>query len=161
MADLGLGDGIREPIPLIEGEHKQGRLCFRLERIESDYWRFHNHAFAYPYDFDFSNLDVDEALIDKRSHELQTDQESVLAQNLICQIMQPESITCLTGRVLRKKSPEGTTKTLLGAREFECVLGEVFGIRDEEAASLWPKVQARHRLLFGHQSIDDIHLAGF
>ena len=75
LADLGLADGIRDPIPLLEGEHKQGRLSFRLERVELDYWRFHNHEFAYPRDFDFRDATVEEALIDQRSHELQTDQD--------------------------------------------------------------------------------------
>jgi N-hydroxyarylamine O-acetyltransferase len=161
LADLGLGDGIRDPIPLLAGDHRQGRLLFRLEKIDSEYWRFHNHAFAYPYDFDFRIAPVDLALIDKRAHELQTDHGSVLAQNLVCQIMHAESITCLTGRVLREKSPEGTTKALVSEQDFERILAEVFGIRDEAITSVWPKVEARHRLLFADQPIHHINLTGF
>lgn len=161
LADLGLGDGIRDPIPLIEGTYMQGALSFQLERIDCDYWRFHNHAFAYPTTFDFKDATADETLIDRKSDELQTSSESLFVQNLVCQIMQPEEVTCLTGRVLRQKSAEGTIKKLLAASDFEPILAEVFGIEHDEAASVWLKVDARHRLLFGDKTIDEIPLVGF
>lgn len=161
LCDVGLGDGIRSPIPLAEGLHVQKGLSFRLEPIAGGYWRFHNHEFGYPLDFDFRPEPVDEAVIDAKAGELQTRAESVFIQNLACQIMQEESVTCLTGRVLRQKSAVGTAKKLLAREEFETILLDIFGIKDKDAASLWPRIEARHLALFGETPIDQIRVDGF
>ena len=79
LADLGLGDGIRDPIPLKEGIYHQGRLSFSLERTGDGYWRFRNHAFAYPTNFDFKDEPLDAALIDRCSAAFQSgDRKSVV-----------------------------------------------------------------------------------
>jgi len=161
LADLGLGDGIRDPIPLVEGTYRQGALSFRLEGLAEGYWRYHNHAFGYPTDFDFRDEPLDEALIEKHEHELQTQPDSIFVQNLVCQIMQPESVTCLTGRVLRHKTISGQRKKLIEAAEFAATLSEVFGIRDPRLAGIWAKVEERHRTLFGDRKIEEIGVAGF
>jgi N-hydroxyarylamine O-acetyltransferase len=161
LADVGLGDGIRDPIPLREGTYQQGPLEFRLERIDNGYWRFHNHVFGYPGVFDFRNEPADAELIAKQNDHLQTSDESVFVQNLVCQIMQPASITCLTGRVLRHKTPNGTTKSVVSAGEFENAIAEIFGIKRAELSTIWPKVEARHKLLFGDQTADQIDFQGF
>jgi N-hydroxyarylamine O-acetyltransferase len=161
LADLGLGDGIRDPIPLADGTYQQGRLTFRLERLSDGFWRFHNHAFAVPPDFDFRDEPLDDALVARYSDEYRTSPDSMYRLNLICQIMQEQSVTCLTGRVLRQKTPDGTTKRLVGEDEFEAVLWGVFGIRDPDLGSLWPGVAARHAALFGDAPIDQVSVTGF
>lgn len=161
LADLGLGDGIRDPIPLIEGTYHQGPLSFRLEFLEDGYWRFYNHAFAYPCRFDFQEKPADWKRIGQHNHRQQTDPSSTLVSNFVCQIMKPESVTCLTGRVLREKTINGTSKQLISEVEFEPVLAEVFGILDEEIPLIWPRVAARHEELFGNQTADQIDYQGF
>jgi N-hydroxyarylamine O-acetyltransferase len=161
LADLGLGDGIRDPIPLAEGTYSQGCLRFRLERLDDGFWRFHNHAFAYPCRFDFRDEPADWTRIKNHNERQQTDPESTLKANFVCQLMKPESVTCLTGRVLREKTASGTSKRLISEREFEEVLDREFGIRDEEVTSIWPKVDARHNELFGARSAQEIDFKGF
>lgn len=161
LADLGLGDGIRDPVPLAEGVYEQGCLRFRLEHLDDGYWRFHNHAFANPSRFDFRSEPADWSRIQKHNHRQQTDPKSTLVSNFVCQIMKPESVTCLTGRVLREKTVSGTSKQLISEDEFEEVLDRVFGIRDESASLIWPKVAARHDELFGAQSAEEIDFKGF
>lgn len=161
LVDQGLGDGIREPIPLKAGTHRQGRLSFRLMEMSDGYWRFHSHSFGYPPTFDFRDECADEALLATKCAALQKSPESGFVQNLICQIMAPETVTCLTGRVLRIKSDEGGSKRLLGsADEFAEVLDRVFGIRDVDVQRLWPKVVARHDFLFGDKQVEEIEVAG-
>lgn len=161
LADLGLGDGIRDPIPLIEGTYAQGALNFQLELLGDGYWRFHNHGFAYPRNFDFRDEPADWERIEHHNQRQQTDPSSPLVSNFVCQIMKPESLTCLTGRVLREKTINGTSKQLISEDEFENVLSEVFCICDEEIPSVWPKVAARHQELFGNQTADQIDYQGF
>ena len=161
LADLGLGDGIRDPIPLREGTYHQGRLSFELQRTADGYWRFLNHAFAFPTNFDFRDVPLDEALIDQFGVYYQTSPDSLYIQNLVCQIMQEETVTCLTGRVIRQKTPDGTTKRLVAEDEFEQVFADLFGICDPAIPSLWPRVAARHQELFGDATIEQVSVAGF
>src|SRR5262245_45233877 len=123
-----MGDGIREPIPLEPGIYRQGKLDFRLELIDGGYWRFHSHSFGYPPNFDFRVEPADEALLDAKCQSLQTAPESVFVQNFICQLMQPEAVTCLTGRVIRQKEKHRTVKRLLNTpEELASTLAAVFG----------------------------------
>ncbi len=161
LADLGLGDGIRDPIPLVEGTYVQGPLSFRLERLDDGFWRFHNHAFAYPRNFDFRDEPADWDRIGQHNERQQTDPSATLVANLVCQLMLPGSAICLTGRLLRRKSQSGTTKRLLSEAEFESLLFTVFGLRDKDLQSLWPKVAARHEVLFGAQAASQIDFQGF
>ena len=160
IADLGIGDGGRTPLPLVEGTHQQVDLVFRLERIDDGYWRFHNHSFGIPTTFDFKQEVADETLIASTNHELQTNPDAIFVQNFVAQIMRENSITCLTGKVMRDKTSAGTTKTILSsAKELEHTLVEVFGIEDPEVQSIWPKIQARHAVLFGNQTLDQIDVS--
>ncbi len=161
LADLGLGDCIREPIPLLAGTYTQGPLSFRLELLDDGYWRFHNHALAYPCTFDFRVAPADWLQIGFHNNRQQTDPASTLVANLVCQIMKPESVTCLTGRLLREKSQSGMTKRLLSEDEFELVLNTTFGLQDNDFGSLWPRVAARHEVLFGDQAAAQIDFRGF
>ncbi len=160
IADLGVGDGGRTPIPLVEGTHHQSDLEFRLERIDDGYWRFHNHSFGIPTTFDFKQEAADETLIARTNLELQTSSDALFVQNFVVQIMRENTITCLTGKVMREKTSTGTTKTLLSsAKELEHTLSETFGIKDPEIQSIWPKIQARHAVVFGSQVLDQIDVS--
>lgn len=160
IADLGVGDGSRTPLPLVEGTHQQGDLVFRLERINDGYWRFHNHSFGIPTTFDFRQEEADETLLARTNDELQTSPDSTFVQNFVAQIMREDSITCLTGKVLRDKTSVGTTKTILSsAEELEHALADVFGIEDPKIQSIWPRIQARHAALFGDQTPDQIDVS--
>lgn len=161
LADLGLGDGIRDPIPLEVGSYQQGRLKFGLEQTPDGYWRFRNHAFAYPTNFDFKDEPLDEKSIDAFSAAFQSGEDPTFVKNLACQIMFPETVTCLSGRVLRFKTPDGTTKKLVQREDFSTVLKHYFGIVDKDADSVWPGVEARHRELFGDKPFDEVVVTGF
>jgi N-hydroxyarylamine O-acetyltransferase len=150
VADLGLGDGLREPVPLTEGSYRQGPFTFRLERVDDGYWRVWNRAGGDPEAFDFRDVPADEELLAAQCHRLQTSSESGFVQNLACQQMAADGVVILQGRVLTRDTPAGRTKELLGsAGELEDALARDFGIAGVDVASLWPKVAARHEVVFG------------
>jgi N-hydroxyarylamine O-acetyltransferase len=156
LADLGLGDGIREPIPLEEGTFRQGSLEFRLELLADSYWRFHNHAFANPPTADFRAEPANEDLLQAKMEFLQSSPESVFVQNLAFEIMRPQSLTSITGCIFAEKSAAGVKKAVLkSSSEMTEVLARDFGIRDVSVAPIWPKIEARHRELFGHLSPEE------
>ncbi len=150
VADVGLGNGLVEPIPLREGRFTQGDRAFRLELLEDGLWRFHNADGAIPPDFDFEFAPADEALLEKSCESLQSDPESMFRQNLICQRLRPEGIALLLGRVLILFDESGTEKKILDSAEaLGETLSSVFGLRDGEMLDVWPDVVARHEALFG------------
>jgi N-hydroxyarylamine O-acetyltransferase len=150
VADLGLGDGLREPIPLAAGTYRQGELEFRLERLDDGYWRLWNHEGGDPVAADFREDPADEALLAAQCHRLQTSPESGFVQNLAVQRMTGNGLVTVTGRVLARRTAEGTEKRLLhSAAELEAVLAEEFGIDGVAMAEAWPAVLARHEAVFG------------
>lgn len=54
VSDVGLGDGPLEPFELREGSWQEGDLTFALERLDDDWWRFHNHPNGLALTFDFT-----------------------------------------------------------------------------------------------------------
>ena len=75
--------------------------------------------------------------------------------------MDHETVTCLTGRVLRHNSLAGVRKTLLHtSTDLEQTLSKVFGIKDVDVLSLWSKAVERHNELFGERPIDEIDVKG-
>lgn len=40
--DLGYGDGFRDPLPLVEGVHRQGPFAYRIARLTDRGWTFHH-----------------------------------------------------------------------------------------------------------------------
>lgn len=162
IADLGLGDGLREPLPLVEGTHAQGRLSFGLRRLADGYWRFTNHAGAHPVSFDFSEDPVDPAALEARNRELQTSPDSIFVQNLIIQQMRPETLVCLTGLIFQEKFAEAAGKRMIrDAEELESLVSGVFGLHDPETRHVWPRVEARHRALFGQRDIAEVSVSTF
>lgn len=157
LADLGLGDGIREPIPLEPGSYLQGELEFEVDRLSNDCWRIFNHSFGYPRDYDLLARPADEARLLAHEKYLQTSPESSFVLNFDCELMQENSITCLTGRVLRQKTANGTARTLIqSVAEMTDVLDQVFDIRGVDLSPAWPGILHRHATLFGDQPIDQV-----
>jgi N-hydroxyarylamine O-acetyltransferase len=150
IADIGLGDGLRDPIPLAAGTYRQGPLEFRLERLDDGYWRFWNHEGGDPVAVDFREDPADESLLEAQCHRLQTSPESGFVQNLAVQQMTEAGLVTLTGRVLAHRTPTETTKReLASVEELEAALDEEFGIRGVSLAPAWPSIVAPHEAVFG------------
>ncbi len=150
LADVGIGEGMLEPICLEQARVVQGNREFRLEVLEDGLWRFHNHAGAIPPSFDFSP-EPDEDHLAETCRNLQQDEGSLFRQNLIC--LQPDGVggtKTLIGRVLALPREE---KQILESADALCeTLAEVFGLSDPDFRSLWPQVVTRHREIFGEKS---------
>ncbi len=150
LADVGFGDGSLVPMKLAPGEFRDGRFGFALSHPAEGWWRFHNHPDGGAKSFDFQLGIADENLLAEKCRLLQSWEESIFVQNLICQRHTPDGLTALRGRVLRNITPAGLQDRLLNSpEELVSVLRSDFDLDVPEAASLWPKVLARHAVLFG------------
>ncbi len=149
LIDVGLGDGLIEPIPIREGTHHQDDRAFRLEALDEEgRWRFHNHEGCPPRDFDFRLEPADESRLALLCEKLRSEPNSLFVQNLMCIRMDPAGGTKhLAGRVLTLPGEE--KRVLPDVDAFLDALDRHFELQDPEFASLWPKVCARHEELFG------------
>jgi N-hydroxyarylamine O-acetyltransferase len=151
LVDVGLADSLEEPVPLREGLHELQRGLVRLERLDGDWWRFHNypHAIASSFDFNLSQP-ADWNVLAEKCDWQQTSPDSRFVQNAICLRHLPSGVVALLGRVLKKKDQSGVGERLVGsADEYVDTLRLEFGLSLPQAASLWPKIVDRHEVLFG------------
>jgi N-hydroxyarylamine O-acetyltransferase len=150
LVDVGLGDGPSEPIPLREGRYRQGWRTVRLERLEGEWWRFHNHELAFAGSFDFRRHPADWNLLARQCQWLQTDPDSRFVQNLVCLRHRPDGVTALVGRVLKTVDAGGSHDHILETPEAHAeALATQFDINLPDAAGLWPEIARRHDELFG------------
>jgi N-hydroxyarylamine O-acetyltransferase len=158
IADVGLGDGILEPVPLRPGPCEQGSRLLRFEVLADNEWRLHNYPGALPANFDFMHTPADEALIAQTCKTLQVDPKSMFRQNLVCQQMVEAGAYSLLGRVLT--APSGERQLLNSATELAAVLEQKFRINLREIlpeiTDLWALVIERHRTLFGETPVAEI-----
>jgi N-hydroxyarylamine O-acetyltransferase len=144
LCDVGFGDGLLEPILLEPGVVRQTFLEFRLEQLDAEWWRLHNHPEGAASSFDFQLTRANEALLDERCLWLQTSPESSFVQNVVCQRHVPDGLVMLRGKVMKRVTATGVTRSELGSPdELVETLAEVFGLDLPEAATLWPVIEAR------------------
>jgi N-hydroxyarylamine O-acetyltransferase len=156
IADVGLGDGLVEPLPLQQGQFVQHGRQLRFEALSPGEWRFHNRANAMPPSFDFHDRIADEALLARTCAVLQEDPESMFRQNLVCQRMALDGGHMLLGRVLTHHADAAPRRLLESEQELVDVLTGVFGLRVPDLTGLWDAVLARHTALFGDTAVDEI-----
>ncbi len=145
LADAGFGDGPLDPIRIARGDFISAGFSFGLSQVDDVWWRLRNHPLGGAKSFDFTLNEADEALLAVRCHDLQTQEWSPFVQNLVCQRYTTHGLTILRGRVVRSVTPDGYEDCILNsAEELVEFLREGFDLRVPEAASLWPKICARH-----------------
>jgi arylamine N-acetyltransferase len=156
LADVGFGDGPRDPFAVADGAFASGGFDFGLSRVDETWWRLRNHPLGGAKSFDFSLAPADESVLAQRCTDLQREPWSPFVQNLVCQRYTDEGLTVLRGRVVRTIVPGRFEDRILNsAEELVRLFREEFDLEVPEAASLWPKICARHEAMFGGGSGGD------
>jgi len=134
-----------------EGAFGDGRFVFSLSQPQPGWWRLHNHPFGGAKSFDFQLAAADETLLAEKCAWLQSWEESVFVQNLVCQRHTPGGIAVLRGRSFRQVTPQGIgeERLLESAGDLVSTLRSEFDLDVPEAEQLWPRIVARHAALFG------------
>jgi N-hydroxyarylamine O-acetyltransferase len=149
VADVGFGDGSLEPFPLRPGPFTVAGYAFGLEQADGQWWRFRNHPFGSARSFDFIPEAAPAGVLAAHTQWHQTAPESNYVMNLVVQRFTDRGLVQLHGRVLRRVRAGGKEKRLLGSpAHLVRVLDREFGLHVPEAASLWPRILARHEQLF-------------
>lgn len=145
LADVGFGDGPRDPIPLKVGAFECEGFHFGVSRVDDDWWRFANDPRGGAPTFDFNLAPADEAVLSDRCTFLQTSPMSPFVQNLVVQRHTPTGLAILRGRTLRELSPTETRERVFeDVTDLMTTLKSGFGLDVPEVEALWPKIVARH-----------------
>ncbi len=154
LADVGFGDGPRDPIRVTPGAFQSAGFEFGLNRIDDRWWRLTNHPHGAAKSFDFNIEPADEALLAAKCTFLQTSPQSPFVQNLVAQRHVADGLSILRGKVLRKVRPDAVEETMIeSANELVSVLRGGFDLDVPEAALLWPKICARHEELLAQKAV--------
>ena len=149
IADVGLGDGSLDPFVLRAGPFSVAGYRFGLSRLDRMWWRFQNHDQGSARSFDFIPEPSLPGVLAAHCEWQQTAPESTFVLNLVVQRFTGDEILQLHGRVLRALRPDSRRERVLdSADDLVRVLHRQFGLDVPEAASLWPRIMARHDELF-------------
>jgi arylamine N-acetyltransferase len=150
LADVGLGDGLHDPLPLRPGRYTQGSFTFVLERTPGG-WRFTNHERG---SFRFFEFDEAPARLPEDFAEIHewfaTSPESGFVRTLTAQRRDAEGFDVLRGCVLRRLDASGQReREIVSAEEWYAILTGLFGLdlSDLDAATrrrLWARTWAAH-----------------
>jgi N-hydroxyarylamine O-acetyltransferase len=152
IADVGFGDGPRDPYPLRDGEIACDGYVYRLERLDTDWWRLNNHPNGGAPSFDFTTDPADPARLAEMCGILQTSPTSIFVLTAIAQRHLGDEIRLLRGRAFRRLTPTTKADTLIDtAEDFVALLQREFELDLPQAATIWDRVCARHELLFPPQ----------
>ena len=161
LVDVGLGDGLHEPLPLIAGVHRQGpyRYVLQPSPVVPDGWRFvHDPAGAFVA-MDFCSAPAAPADFAARHLELSTAPGSPFVRVFLAYRRYAGGVDALRGCML---SRTGSDPVELRDRG-ECyeALSDVFGIglRDLSAADrerLWRRVRTAHGTWSPMRSAEDV-----
>lgn len=149
LADVGFGSSMIRPIPLEESWDEQAPFRLGLRRLEDGHWQFREESGADAVAFDFLAEPGNESEMSARCVQLQTDPNSKFVLNLVAQIRTPDTHIALRGRVLTVVSASGTkSRTLQSCGELMDILRNTFLLDVPEVASLWDRIDERHKQLF-------------
>jgi N-hydroxyarylamine O-acetyltransferase len=149
LTDVGFGGSMIRPIALIEAQHDQPPFTLGLERLDDHYWRFWVSLGDGKFTFDFTEDPACESSLASKSAFLQSDSSSGFVLNLVAQLRSRDQHRMLRGRVFSIASPGAIeSKTVESSEELVSILANEFHLDVREAASLWPRIAARHEELF-------------
>lgn len=144
LADTGIGDAFLEPLPLREGTHWQGKLPYRMERLDDGTWRVHHHPNGTIASCDFRTEPRE--LADFAERALIRDPTSPLTRVLVAQHHRYGQELALRARTVTRGGTDRRTLSTLD--EFAAALTEfrvpLEDIGADELAALWDKTEEQH-----------------
>ena len=149
-ADVGLGEGFVEPLPLTEGEHLDGPFRFRLEAVDDHGWRFvHDPAGSFG-GLVVTNRPTDPMTVLEAHARLSTPPEGRFTRLLVAQRRDADGLDAVRGCVRLRIGATGRHATDLTSYDDwrAALLGlgvSLEGVATDALRRLWRRSLAGHR----------------
>ena len=149
LADVGLGDGLYEPLPLRPGRYRQGPFEFRLGPSVAvpGGWRLEHDPAGGFTGMDFDMAGAGPAHFADMHRHLSTDPSSGFVRVFTAQRRHADGVDALRGCLLIAITSAGRAeREVTERREWLAVLADLFGLRlaPADAETLWRRVSAAH-----------------
>lgn len=154
LADVGFGDGLFEPVPLAENAFNQAGFISRLAKVDSGWWRFHNHQHCGVPSFDFRDERADAERLAAMCAFLQTSEHSPFTQNVVLQRRLPDRVEIIRNAVRMTAYPDRLERRLMtSADEMLHEMRTTFALVAPAARALWPLAEARAKIMLSDNPI--------
>ncbi|WP_113703435.1 arylamine N-acetyltransferase family protein [Nonomuraea lactucae] len=151
LVDLGLGDGLHEPLPLVAGTYRQGPFVYGLRpsEVAPGGWRLDHDPGGSFLGMDFGPAATGMSAFAEMHAHLSTSPESGFVRVATVQRRDASGVDCLRGLVLSRLGNGGSSVTLDTARDYFAALADVFGLTLDDVAAgekeaLFGRVFAAH-----------------
>jgi arylamine N-acetyltransferase len=156
LVDLGMGDGLHGPLPLVAGTHQDGpfRYALRPSEAEPGGWRFDHDPSGSFRGMDFRAEPARMSDFAAKHAELSTSPESGFVRVAVVARRDATGADVLRSLTLTRIGAEPARVELTASADYFDVLGDLFGVVLEPAdrAVLWPRVVAAHERWLREQS---------
>ncbi|MCZ0736982.1 arylamine N-acetyltransferase family protein [Phreatobacter sp. AB_2022a] len=143
LAEVGLGDGIVEPVPLVVGPISQRGFDFSIQPTEGGWLRFKNHANGLAHSFDFRSDYSDEAAIATTLGWLTQDPGSPFTNALAILRHNADGYVALKNDCLRHVTAAGfDERRITSADHLAETFRTVFDLDIPGPGRVWEKIQA-------------------
>ncbi|GAB1643126.1 arylamine N-acetyltransferase family protein [Krasilnikovia sp. MM14-A1259] len=158
LVDLGMGDGLHEPVPLTAGDHRQGpfRYGLRPSVAEPGGWRFDHDPRGSFLGMDFRAAATPMAAFAAKHAHLSTSPESGFVRVATVQRRDSSGADVLRGLVLTRVGDADTRTVLDDPGDYFAALADVFGltlddVTPAERGALWRRLSTAHERWLSEQ----------
>lgn len=150
-ADVGLGDGFHDPLPIMTGSHEQGGFTYRIDEVRADGWSFWHDASGSFTGIEVTTAPTDPMAVLAAHAQLSTPPEGPFARMLLVERRDASGVDALRGCVLVRIDPDARTDTDLTSYDaWRGALVDTFrlplvGIDDDDLAALWTRTWSAHQ----------------
>lgn len=124
--DVGLGDGFRDPMPLVVGKHRQGPFTYVVEEVRPDGWSLRHDVTGSFAGVEVTTRATEPADVLASHAELCAPGAGVFAKILVVQRRHASGCTTLRGCVLTQADATGKSQTDLDTWEaWRAALGDL------------------------------------
>ena len=147
--DLGLGEGFREPLPLIPGTYVDGALTFRIDEVREDGWSFTNASRGSFTGLEVRSLPVGDSDVEAAHAELSTPPDGPFTQILVVQRRSGTAKETVRACVYSRLDVDGLHATDLTSYDawrgaLEAVGLPLDDVDPSELVALWERMWAAH-----------------
>ncbi|MBL4928513.1 arylamine N-acetyltransferase family protein [Fuscibacter oryzae] len=141
LAEVGIGDAIVEPVPMMESQFSQRGLEFSITRSGDGWMRFNNHALGVARSMDFRPDHTDEKAIAAAHGWLMTDAGSPFTQALAVMRHTNDGYVALQNHSLRHVTNVSfSEKSITSADHLAEILETVFDLEIADPGRVWDRV---------------------
>ena len=149
--DVGLGDALHEPLPLVPGTYEQGPFRLGLERTPDgvgDWHLTHDRAGSFP-GMAWRSASAEVDAFAARHEWLSTSPESGFVKTFAVQRRDATGVDILRGLVLKRVGARASESTIATSAELFDALGDLFDLEVETIdagarEALWRRLRVAH-----------------